>query len=556
MKKFGFFLSLGLVFLFSFSFAAIEDTQIVDELNKKQQEEMLQQSQDLTENFTFNQVNSCDAMETVFSDFLELYKKYYPKRDYSLWDMIAGGFGGDFGVVMTDTMETESVSATVENQKILVPQVGGATDDSFSTTNLQKVGVDEPEIFKSNGKYLFYYVQDSTNQKYVSVIKAPTTSDLQDAEIVKKILIPTSLSNVQLFLQGDILVILASRYSNIQSDVLGSQHTVAIIYDISDLNDLKLQKMVDVVGSFSDARVIGDDLYLISQINLNWYSFAYDLPVIRFSDVIPQTTQLILDEQGDKEVQLGSKALSYQKQTLKAPCKDIFYLLPTEEALKEYGALPNFTLVSKISLSNTSQSVTQKVVFGNTDTVHMSQNSLYLPSPLYFSSPMRCLGCWWPNYGAGQNTLVHKMNLTTNLNYEGSKIIPGIPLSQYSMDEDAAGNFRILTKTWSPSLATQFFVFDKNFSLAGQLLNIEPGEEFKSSRYIGDKLYLVTFQQIDPLFVVDIANIKKPTIVGELKIPGYSTYLHPYEGLQGGIQYLIGLGYSTQENQRGGVTND
>jgi len=63
-------------------------------------------------------------------------------------------------------------------------------------------------------------VQDSTNQKYVSVIKAPTTSDLQDAEIVKKILIPTSLSNVQLFLQGDILVILASRYSNIQSDVL------------------------------------------------------------------------------------------------------------------------------------------------------------------------------------------------------------------------------------------------------------------------------------------------------------------------------------------------
>jgi hypothetical protein len=67
---------------------------------------------------------------------------------------------------------------------------------------------------------------------------------------------------------------------------------------------------------------------------------------------------------------------------------------------------------------------------------------------------------------------------------------------------------------------------------------------------------LVTFQQIDPLFVVDIADISKPKIVGELKILGYSTYLHPYADRQGTVQYLIGLGYSTQENQRGGVTND
>ncbi|NCO97849.1 hypothetical protein GW864_01555 [bacterium] len=56
---------------------------------------------------------------------------------------------------------------------------------------------------------------------------------------------------------------------------------------------------------------------------------------------------------------------------------------------------------------------------------------------------------------------------------------------------------------------------------------IAPGEQFKASRYIGDKLYLVTFQQIDPLFVIDITNLSKPKIVGELKVPGYSTYLHP-----------------------------
>jgi uncharacterized secreted protein with C-terminal beta-propeller domain len=72
-------------------------------------------------------------------------------------------------------------------------------------------------------------------------------------------------------------------------------------------------------------------------------------------------------------------------------------------------------------------------------------------------------------------------------------------------------------------------------------MNIEPGENFKSSRYIGDKLYLVTYQSIDPLFVIDMEDISKPKIIGELKIPGYSTYLHPYSDAKNGVQYLIGL---------------
>ena len=69
--------------------------------------------------------------------------------------------------------------------------------------------------------------------------------------------------------------------------------------------------------------------------------------------------------------------------------------------------------------------------------------------------------------------------------------------------------------------------------------SIAPGEDFKSSRFIGDKLYLVTFQQIDPLFVIDLEDAEDPEILGELKIPGYSTYLHPYAPEDGGVQYLV-----------------
>lgn len=134
--------------------------------------------------------------------------------------------------------------------------------------------------------------------------------------------------------------------------------------------------------------------------------------------------------------------------------------------------------------------------------------------------------------------------------------MPGQILNQYSMDEDEQGNFRILTKQRSPKLSTQLFVMDASLKLVGKLLGIQPGEEFKSSRFIGKMLYLVTFKQIDPLFVVDIKNAAQPKIVGELKIPGFSTYLHPYGTENAGVQYLLGLGYDTKTNQRGGtVTN-
>lgn len=208
-----------------------------------------------------------------------------------------------------------------------------------------------------------------------------------------------------------------------------------------------------------------------------------------------------------------------------------------------------------MSLKHPRKAPQQHLIFGNVEDLHMSQNSLYLPSAFYLSSPLDCVGCRWPRYSIGQHTLVHKMQLGSGLHYQGSRLLPGLPLSQYAMDEDVAGNFRMLTKTWDPQLATHLFVFDPQFHLVGNLLNIEPGEEFKSARYIGDKLYLVTFKQVDPLFVVDLATIQNPRIVGELKIPGYSTYLHPYDHLQKGVQYLVGLGYATHEDSRGRVRN-
>ena len=537
--------------------ALVIDSQIEDELNKEAEKEIIKNAEELGEKITFTKVNSCQSMESVMSKFLETYKKLHPKQTHHRYDypVYYNGFdsiefaSNEIWRATQDTSyniawSSKSQSASISRETIATDW---ATDmweiTDFSTTNIQKVWVDEPEILKSNGNYLFYYTQESYNNKYISIIKTPRKSDLSDSEIVSKIKIPDSLYNIQLFLYGNKLVILWHRYASNYDTVLWSNRTIVIIYDISDLDNLKLEKLSEVYWSFEDARMIWDQLYLISSINLSWYDIARRDEPILFNEMLPKSTDITLKKS-------SWQATSYEKKTSSLSCNNIFYLLPSEDTMKETNVYPNFTLISQISLSNLDSDTKQNLVFWNVDEIHMSQSSLYLPSPIYFSKPITC-SLWWcysSRYYRDENTLIHKFNLDKTVKYQDSTIIPWTPLNQYSMDEDNDWNFRILTTTRYDQRATHLSILDKDLKLKWSLLNIEPGENFKSSRYIWDKLYLVTYQTIDPLFVVDLENTSKPKIIGELKIPGYSTYLHPYSDAKNWVQYLIWLWYSTTDN--------
>ena len=520
------------------------DSQIEDELNEEIQYEIVENAQNLNEKITFTKIDSCKSMESVMSEFLETYKKLHPQRDYTRWVNYDSLKGVDMDISFTNWMaERSSDNSIAESMENIQSSTDMWTILDYSTTNIQKIWVDEPEILKSNGKYIFYYSEVDYNDRYISIIKTPTKEDLSDAEIVAKIKIPYSLDDVQLFLNWNKLIILSSRYSNKSDSILWSDRTLVIVYDISDLNNLTLEKLTEVYGSFEDARMIDDQLYLISKIDLNWYEIARKDKPITFNEMLPKLTNVTLKNSSDSKK-------SYDKKITSMPCNSIFYLLPSEDTMKETNTYPNFTLISQIDLNNLSVSAKQSLVFWNVDEIHMSQTSLYLPAPIYFSIPTKCshFGCYNSWYYRDENTLIHKFNLWNTLTYQDSTIIPWSPLNQYSMDEDNSGNFRILTNTWYDQNATHLSILDKNMKLVWNLMNIEPGENFKSSRYIWDKLYLVTYQNIDPLFVVDIGDINKPKIIGELKIPGYSTYLHPYSDSINWIQYLIWLWYSTTDN--------
>jgi uncharacterized secreted protein with C-terminal beta-propeller domain len=147
----------------------------------------------------------------------------------------------------------------------------------------------------------------------------------------------------------------------------------------------------------------------------------------------------------------------------------------------------------------------------------------------------------------GGNTTIYRIHMqANNMTVEAKGNIPGQERNQFSMDE--YGNyFRIQTSTWSGGVSqTNVYVLDMNLTVVGRLENLAPGENFHSARFMGDRCYLVTFKKTDPLFVIDLSNATNPLVLGELKIPGYSDYLHPYDET-----HLIGVGKNTVEAEEG-----
>jgi uncharacterized secreted protein with C-terminal beta-propeller domain len=155
-------------------------------------------------------------------DFLETYKKLHPKEtrrwyDYPIMMYTNWAKSLDFDMVEEVAMNDEAV-VYKSDSATQSADMWGITD--YSTTNIQKVWIDEPEILKSNWKYLFYYSEASYNDRYISIIKTPTQNDLSDAEVIAKINIPESLNNIQLFLNGNKLIILGSRYASKYDSIL------------------------------------------------------------------------------------------------------------------------------------------------------------------------------------------------------------------------------------------------------------------------------------------------------------------------------------------------
>lgn len=482
---------------------------------------------------------------------------------------------------------------TVEPRPSLPPNVGTndeeipesgspISDHDYSTTNVQVKNVDEPDYVKNDGKYIYIVYQNN-----LSIIDAYPA---KDSKLILKTALDIEQQNLEnIFLNGDKLVVFyygsGQTYGIAEYDYapypVYSPKTFATIIDVSDRQNPKTVTKFEVDGSYTNSRMIGDTIYLLTTSGVDYYNpiiprvmAGTDLimpDVYRFPNPEPSyqfNTVTAFDVSGTMKnsetflmgyantiyVSENNLYITYQKNMpynyYDNVRKDRFFvvvvpLLPqdAQDKIKQIQIDPTLDAYSKWNL------VSQVLQDTYNELPKDQKESL-------FTKIQRALEEYDTKASSeSQKTVIHKISLDNgNLKYIANTEVPGYMLNQFSMDEKNE-KLRVATTSQYFSRDRNFqsnnvFVLDSQLHLVGKLDKIAPDERIYSARFMDDKLYLVTFKQVDPFFVIDLSS-DTPKILGALKIPGFSNYLQPYDDT-----HIIGIGRDTKENPGGGVTQN
>lgn len=410
------------------------------------------------------------------------------------------------------TMETQTSKSFDDSadESTLVPTAGTNLEggaEEYSTTNVQVEGVDEADIVKTDGEYIYIVKGDS-----IRVLKAYPPSQMVELDAVG--FDDESFLPEDMYVDGNKLVVVGASYveyqypsgDNLETAIYpyyGGNTSKVYIMDISDKQNIKKFRELEFEGNYNQSRKVDEMVYLV----LNRFTFwAY--PQIESADaIIPRYK----DSEHDQAVPI-------------CDCSDVKYVPDFDQS--------NYLILVGIPIDEADADISKEVVLGSSDNVYASVNNMYVAS-----------SNWDTALNSSQTTNVYKFNLgEDNVDFLKKGNVPGRVLNQFSMDE-YDNHFRIATtksNMWNGMLSNSVYVLDENMDMAGKLENIAPDERIYSTRFIGDRLYMVTFKQIDPFFVIDMADHKFPKILGELKIPGYSDYLHPYDE-----NHILGFGKET-----------
>jgi inhibitor of cysteine peptidase len=396
-------------------------------------------------------------------------------------------------------------------------QASGEGASSYSETNNQVHGVDEADLIKTNGTHVFQVFDGK-----VRIVKAVPASKM---EVVATLSYDHSFFPNEIFLHHNQLVVIGNG-SKITGNINASMDslmmpmfhsTKAIIYDVTIPSSPQITREVELEGQLIQSRKKDGILYLIS----NHYPDYWMLEKDKEADLRPRYS--------DSKLGKDLKTVDYKK---------IQYLPQSKET--------NYTMITSIDLEKINSNVEIITYLGSGRQIFMSENNLYLAVTNYPFYQTINKNNFLPN------TTIYKFSINgLKVDFYSSAEVSGTVLNQFSMDE-YNGYFRIATTegfAWdqnSPS-ANHLYILDENLVEVGKLEDLARGERIYSARFMGNRIYIVTFKETDPLFVIDAKDPKNPTVLGELKIPGFSNYLHPYDE-----NHLIGFGHDTQVvNEKG-----
>lgn len=486
-----------------------------------------------------------EADETGYVDVAALGTMYHPASDYKeVYQTLLKGYQQNWIEDLETSAETSEVASGAMNSgsdeyyysdeakygsaDADLPESGKEGGKDYSTTNLQMEGVDESDIAKIDGSYI-YTVED----KYIVI------TDIRDGKLEEVTrFLPKDCGAadrvMEIYVDGDQLILVVQGYETSlgesskagsdkeNSDKESSDEEIAVsdasedsafcykmngksttqiqVYSIVDRRNPEFEGRLIQDGYYNTSRKIGDVVYLFTQYHMTSDVVGYVEK--EYTSVIPKVN--------------GEKVAAGE-----------IYL---PESSGESGIL-----VSSLDVNKPDKVLDSKLVISGYAQTYISKDALYL---------------YEEDYDGAMITNIAKFALDEGrISGVAATAVRGYVRDTFAINA-SDGYLRVLTTDYSTEdEVNALYILDENLKLTGQLTGIAPGEEIYAARFMGNTGYFVTYRNTDPLFTVDLSDPAKPEIIGELKVTGFSEYLHFWDDT-----HLLGIGYESDE-KTGNIEN-
>ncbi len=430
----------------------------------------------------FNNLNEIKL--TTFKTKKELVDKLKNGKNYNLYRY------GDLKLNNSIGMPEAAVGDSAVKD-YSATQGAEAEKSKYSETNTQVQGIDESDIVKTNGEYIYYLSNNKLrifeNKEELKLVKEISFNKKENEYIYAG----------ELYLSDDYIIVIASgnilnpykknnveTYNNVYFGTMidcitpyryGNNSTKILIYDI---NNYELVREIETEGNYVSSRKIEDDIYFISNKYIDMYYFDEN-------EVLP----------------LYRDSLATSGEVNEVPVSSIKCFPNFEDEVE-----CTYMIITSFNLNELDKKANVETFIGTGNEIYCSKDNLYVTSSKY-------------EYKNSENiteTLIRKFAIYGGkIKYVAEGKVDGILLNQFSMDE-YDGNFRITTtkgNTWDDSSENNLYVLDDKLNIIGKLEGLAKGEKIYSTRFMGDKCYVVTYKTVDPLFVLDLSNPENPTVL-------------------------------------------
>lgn len=381
--------------------------------------------------------------------------------------------------------DSTSMKSTASADRSVAQNGKASGEAAYSETNVRQDGVDEADVVKTDGRYL-YTLKD--NGSAVSIVDT-ANGKLKEAASVRV----EEDDRIREFYVSDGHLILISEFNQEREDgtwTYASTDTRVTTYDITDPEKPEKAGEVTQSGSYTSSRLTDGHLYLFTQYSVDVTS---GITPKDKKDYIPYVNQQMLEA-------------------------DDIYLPPFSQAYM-------YEVVSSVDIAKPGEIQDSKAIFSDGGELYVSNDNIY----------------WYETQWSDKTeTVIKRISYKDGkLKAEASGKVDGYINDSFSIDE-YDGYLRVVT---TDDGTNGLYILDSKMKEVGSITGLAEGEQVYSARLLGDTGYFVTYEQTDPLFSVDLSDPKNPKIIGKLKIPGFSEYLHFY-----GENLLLGIGMDVDED--------